>query len=529
MFRSIAARSAVLAASRRGVAAPAARWAAGLSTGAKSKPFPSITLTGEDIRANGVFAEAQLAYLEPHPTDVKQLDDALAQANLGVVAHYYMDPELQGILAAIEWPHVFVADSLAMGDAAVKMATDGCTSVACLGVDFMAESVRATLDAQGFPHVPVYRLKESDIGCSLAASAETPAYDAWLHKAMAPGPPALHVVYINTSLQTKAQAQAVIPTVTCTSSNVVATILQAFAQVPDLRVYYGPDTYMGENLVQLFQRVAELPDAQIRAIHPEHDAASVRNVVDNLHVFPQGNCVVHHMFGRSVAERVRDHYGDALLTAHLEVPGEMFQLANEAAHRGRGAVGSTKNILDFIVDETAKAGRAGASGKLEFVLGTEAGMVTPIVRQVQAVLRDSPADLQVEIVFPVAAEAVTPAEGANGAGAADGAGVLPGLSVLPGVSGGEGCSAAGGCATCPFMKMNTLEGLLDVTDAVFEEKAPQLEGYLSSLRATELHDGQQIAKLGAEPILQMRHLMRTGKLSPELIADVRTRTAPLKG
>ena len=42
-------------------------------------------------------------------------------------------------------------------------------------------------------------------------------------------------------------------------------------------------------------------------------------------------------------------YNDALLTAHFEVPGEMFTLAMEArAARDGGVVGSTQNILDFI-------------------------------------------------------------------------------------------------------------------------------------------------------------------------------------
>ncbi len=40
---------------------------------------------------------------------------------------------------------------------------------------------------------------------------------------------------------------------------------------------------------------------------------------------------------------------DAYLTAHFEVPGEMFELAMEAKRRGAGVVGSTQNILDFIV------------------------------------------------------------------------------------------------------------------------------------------------------------------------------------
>ena len=88
-------------------------------------------------------------------------------------------------------------------------------------------------------------------------------------------------------------------------------------------------------------------------------------------------------------------------------------------------------------------------------------------------------DIQVEIVFPVASEAIStdqtlPSQSMPGApqGTVDGSlttlgpqggdsgslGTLPGgLSVLPGPAGGEGCSAEGGCASCPFMKMNTLE------------------------------------------------------------------------
>lgn len=51
---------------------------------------------------------------------------------------------------------------------------------------------------------------------------------------------------------------------------------------------------------------------------------------------------------------MRQAYGDAYLTAHFEVPGEMFALAIEAKARGRGVVGSTQNILDFIADKYAQ-------------------------------------------------------------------------------------------------------------------------------------------------------------------------------
>jgi len=38
----------------------------------------------------------------------------------------------------------------------------------------------------------------------------------------------------------QAYADKLVPTITCTSSNVVATVLQAAAQVPDLHVWYCP-------------------------------------------------------------------------------------------------------------------------------------------------------------------------------------------------------------------------------------------------------------------------------------------------
>jgi quinolinate synthase len=123
------------------------------------------------------------------------------------------------------------ADSLVMADRAVAMAEAGCTSICVLGVDFMSENVRAILDAAGHTEVAVYRMDPSEIGCTLAEAAESDSYLQWLESAKGQAERNLHVVYINTSLRTKAESQCRVPTITCTSSNVVKTVLQAFAQV----------------------------------------------------------------------------------------------------------------------------------------------------------------------------------------------------------------------------------------------------------------------------------------------------------
>ena len=149
--------------------------------------------------------------MDPDPDAVEALSQSLIDANMGIVAHYYMDVELQGVLTAVKRSNngllsnrIGIADSLKMGDLAVSMCQDdGVTAVACLGVDFMSESVSAIMGRNGFGHVPVYRATPAAIGCSLAESAERDSYRAWLTTAKE-NEDALHIVYINTSLETKA-------------------------------------------------------------------------------------------------------------------------------------------------------------------------------------------------------------------------------------------------------------------------------------------------------------------------------------
>ena len=62
-------------------------------------------------------------------------------------------------------------------------------------------------------------------------------------------------------------------------------------------------------------------------------------------------------------------------------------------------------------------------------------------------------DIKVEIVFPVAPDAMVSQQTAS-LGVAEV--TLPGgLAIVPGAASGEGCSTEGGCASCPFMKMNS--------------------------------------------------------------------------
>ena len=98
----------------------------------------------------------------------------------------------------------------------------------------------------------------------------------------------------------------------------------------------------------------------------------------------------------------------------------------------------------------------------QVILGTESGMITAIVRRVQSMLQAAGrTDVDVEIVFPVAPDSITTPDqlrGTAGDGMPEQSPLLPGgLAIVPGPAAGEGCSTEGGCASCPYMKMNSLQ------------------------------------------------------------------------
>ncbi|KAA8542209.1 hypothetical protein F0562_023361 [Nyssa sinensis] len=488
------------------------------------EPFPSLVITVDGIRAKGSFAEAQARFLSPDELKVQELANVLREKKIGVVAHFYMDPEVQGVLTAAQkqWPHIHISDSLVMADSAVMMAKAGCQFITVLGVDFMAENVRAILDQAGFAEVGVYRMSNERISCSLADAAATPAYMDYLGGASISSP-SLHVVYINTSLETKAHAHELVPTITCTSSNVVQTILQAFAQVPNLNVLYGPDSYMGANIMELFRQMTVMTDEEIAEIHPKHNRNSIRSLLPRLHYYQDGTCIVHHLFGHEVVEKINEMYCDAFLTAHFEVPGEMFALAMEAKRRGMGVVGSTQNILDFITQRVQEALDRNVSDHLQFLLGTESGMVTSIVAAVRKLLgtvksSSGRAEVNVEIVFPVSSDSVTRTSRSSPQGLNLGqAGEFMNFPVIPGVANGEGCSIHGGCASCPYMKMNSLSSLFKVCHQLPDDKQ-SLSAYEAGRLSLRTLHGKLIADVGCEPILHMRHFQATKKL-PEKLVD----------
>ena len=179
-------------------------------------------------------------------------------------------------------------------------------------------------------------------------------------------------------------------------------------------------------------------------------------------------------------------YCDAFLTAHFEVPGEMFSLAMEAKRRGMGVVGSTQNILDFIKQKLQEALDRNVSDHLQFVLGTESGMITAIVALVRKMLSVNSSrenKVSVEIVFPVSSDSVTRTSCSSPQGISlTEVGDFMKVPVIPGVASGEGCSINGGCASCPYMKVciffsNSTTSFTSQREFSFEHYAVLFEYY----------------------------------------------------
>ena len=55
--------------------------------------------------------------------------------------------------------------------------------------------------------------------------------------------------------------------------------------MPDINIWYGPDSYMGANIKELFQQMTKMTDEEIAEIHPAHNRDSIRSLLPHLHFY----------------------------------------------------------------------------------------------------------------------------------------------------------------------------------------------------------------------------------------------------
>jgi len=229
-----------------------------------------------------------------------------------ILAHNYQIPEIQDAAD-------FVGDSLGLCQAAQEV--DKPYILFC-GVDFMAESA-AMLNPEKTVVVPDFRAK-----CPMAAML--PADE--LKKAKEEHPDAATVLYINTWVEARAEADIV-----CTSANAHKVV----SSLDEKEILFGPD----KNLAWYVSK--KCPDKKIIPVPPE------------------GHCRVHIMFKPEHVKKAMAEHPDAEVLVHPECIPEVQSLGD--------AVLSTEQMVK----------QASKSKNRKFIIATEVGLLHRLRKEVK--------------------------------------------------------------------------------------------------------------------------------------------------
>lgn len=221
---------------------------------------------------------------------ITQIKGLLAKHNAQLVAHYYVDADLQ---ALAEETGGIVADSLEMANFGAQSNAD--ILVVC-GVRFMGETAKM-LSPEKIVVMPDLNATCSlDVGCPADEFADFCAQYPE-HKV---------VVYANTSVEVKALADWVV-----TSGNALAIVRHLKAQGE--KIIWAPDQHLGHWIEQ------ETGIEMIRWM---------------------GHCIVHDEFKAFELEQLKQAYPQAKVLVHPESAAAVIALAD--------VVGSTKVLINAV-------------------------------------------------------------------------------------------------------------------------------------------------------------------------------------
>jgi len=219
--------------------------------------------------------------------EIKQL---LKDKNAQLVAHYYVDDELQ---ALAEETGGTIADSLEMANFGAQ--SDADVLVVC-GVRFMGETSKMLSPEKTVLMPDLNATCSLDVGCPADEFAEFCAQH----------PDHTVVVYANTSAEVKAVADWVV-----TSGNALQIVTHLKEQ--GHKIIWAPDRHLGNWIEQ------------------ETGVEMIRW---------QGHCIVHDEFKTFELEVLKQKYPNAKVLVHPESPAEVVELAD--------VVGSTKVLLNAV-------------------------------------------------------------------------------------------------------------------------------------------------------------------------------------
>ena len=219
-----------------------------------------------------------------------RIKDLLKAQNAVLVAHYYVDSDLQ---ALAEETGGCVADSLEM--ARYGSSTDADTLVVC-GVRFMGETAKILN--------PEKRVLMPDLGatCSLDEGCPADLFGAFCDA----HPDRTVVVYANTSAAVKARADWMV------TSGIALPIVRYLHERGE-KILWAPDRHLGHYVQQ--QTGADI-------------------------LLWEGSCVVHEEFKGFALERLKRLHPNAAVLVHPESPEDVLQYAD--------VVGSTTALIKAV-------------------------------------------------------------------------------------------------------------------------------------------------------------------------------------
>ena len=214
---------------------------------------------------------------EPYedPLDLMDEIDALKQEkNAAILAHYYVDSEIQDIAD-------YNGDSLQLARDAASIDNP---IILFAGVHFMAESAKILS--------PDKKVLIPDLlaGCSLAESCPADKLNAYQQQLRAEGRDFYTVAYINTSAAVKSLCDWIV-----TSGNARETIDKI---PPDKEILFVPDQHLGRYLEEVTGRKMDL--------------------------WP-GSCMVHEIFSQQDLIRAKKNNPGSIVIAHPECPHAILE------------------------------------------------------------------------------------------------------------------------------------------------------------------------------------------------------------
>lgn len=254
----------------------------------------SARVVSIDYLKPGSTGAQAMAALPPMPSPrerielIERIKRALVQQQAVLVAHYYVDPDLQDL--ALETGGC-VADSLEM--ARFGRDSPAQTLVVC-GVRFMGETAKILSPAKRVLMPTLEATCSLDLGCP--ADEFSAFCDAHPDRTV--------VVYANTSAAVKARADWMV-----TSS--IALRIVSHLHAAGEKILWAPDRHLGDYIAR--QTGADM-------------------------LCWQGACVVHDEFRASELAALKTQHPQALVLAHPESPAGVLALAD--------VVGSTSQMIE---------------------------------------------------------------------------------------------------------------------------------------------------------------------------------------